>query len=196
MCFRGHSCGASRFWVSRFMPCCVEWVRFVVAYLFHGSARGRQSVFRITGRPTACTWTMSDPLRLCGSCEGFVSCFLWDRPTLRERISGFWWVLFPVPFTVWLPVGNTVTGKGNQSVGRSPVVWSMWVWEDSTRGVLSDQDHSSHSRREVTVITFAPLSLMWVDEAWCFHPPGWMMDSSESLTAEVTCAERVMLGCF
>ena len=60
-----------------------------------------------------------------------------------ERITLFWWgFLFPVPFTVWLPVlpfgfgacacvGNT--GKVNQRVGRSPVVWCMCVLKDSAR---------------------------------------------------------------
>ena len=74
----------------RFMLCCVEWVRFVLAYLFHRPAGGRQSVFRITGRPTACTWTMSG---LVGCADRIQVSFHVSGGTVRrsgERITGFW----------------------------------------------------------------------------------------------------------
>ena len=96
------------------------------------------------------------PFELCGPCQGFVSCFLWDRPTLR-RADHRVLVAFcsPVPFTAWLPVlpfgfsacafvGNTVVGNVNQRVGRSPVVWCMCALQDSARGG-SGRDHFSSS---------------------------------------------------
>ena len=162
--------------------CLAAWNGYASSWrTFHGPAGGRQSAFRITGRPTACTWTVSGVWAV-RSCRGsfHVSCGPSDAQGADHLVLvGF----FTVPFTVWLPVlpfcfgacafvGDTVVGQVNQSVGRSRLFGAC-----------------------VTGITFPPLSHVLMRHG-LYNPPAGMMDSSECYIGENLYREIVRPGDF
>ena len=153
-CLRGHSCGVSSFGVSRFMPCCVEWVRFVVAYLRFVSRED----------PPPPTWTMSSRLGCADRAKVLFRVSCGDRPRVsgggfRSLIFSLCDFLFSLSVLVPLHLLATLSmGKSTKESDGPPLTLVHVCLERQRTGVLSGRDHSSHLRRKVTGITFLPLS--------------------------------------
>ena len=101
-CLRGHSCHVSRIRVSRSIPCCVEWVRPILAYIFHGPACGHQSAVGPS-----------------------------DAQGSRSLGSGGFWFPVPFPVWLRVhpfACGACAFVDSNQRVGRSPAGWCSCVW--------------------------------------------------------------------
>ena len=157
------------------MPCALEWLRFVVVYLFAGPTGGRQSALQVT-------WTFSfrtsyvESIRLLfNSCEeGGLSNNI-EEQSLPFCAPSPWFSGSPAlcslsSFRVLrvLPVGGVSKKRAERPPGDSTLARVLRPKSDRTHssqfpGVHSDQDHLL-LELEVTRITIPPLSLTSVDE--------------------------------